>query len=112
MTEEQRQVILHASGPLTGVISLDGGTSRLISLEEGDTTGNLFGIALDLGTTTVVGLLIDLITGEVIKRASTLNRQITLGEELVTRIAIGRKEDGRAELGRRLLEVSMRSSIS
>lgn len=98
MTEEQRQVILHANGPLTGVISLDGGTSRLISLEEGDTTGSLFGIALDLGTTTVVGLLIDLITGEVIRRASTLNRQITLGEELVTRIAIGRKEDGRAEL--------------
>ena len=98
MTEEQRAYIINSSGPLTGVIAEEGGTKRLIALEEGDTTGSLFGIALDLGTTTVVGLLIDLLTGEVIRRASTLNRQITLGEELVTRIAIGRQEEGRLEL--------------
>lgn len=98
MDEEQRRIIFNAAGPLTGTISDVFGEPRLIALEEGDTTRAMSGIALDLGTTTVVGLLIDLVTGEVIRKASTLNRQITLGEELVTRIAIGRKEEGRAEL--------------
>lgn len=98
LDEKQREVILTTSGPLTAILAKNGEDSKLIALEEGDTTKTLFGIALDLGTTTVVGLLIDLLTGEVIRRASTLNRQITLGEELVTRIAIGRKEEGRADL--------------
>lgn len=98
MTEEQRTLVNNSAGLVTGVISFTEGTSRLIALEEGDTTGTLFGVAIDLGTTTIAGLLTDLITGEVICRASTLNRQITLGEELVTRIAIGRREEGRVEL--------------
>jgi uncharacterized 2Fe-2S/4Fe-4S cluster protein (DUF4445 family) len=48
--------------------------------------GPLYGVAVDLGTTTVVGSLVDLQTGKVIDTKSTLNRQITYGEELITRI--------------------------
>ncbi|MGV8109888.1 ASKHA domain-containing protein [Methanospirillum sp.] len=98
MNENQRDLIINSAHPLTATLYKKTEESLLIALEEQDTTERLFGIALDLGTTTVVGLLVDLLTGEIIKKASTLNRQITLGEELVTRIAIGRKEEGRKEL--------------
>jgi uncharacterized 2Fe-2S/4Fe-4S cluster protein (DUF4445 family) len=41
---------------------------------------------VDLGTTTVVGCLVDLQTGKVLGTESTLNKQITYGEELMTRM--------------------------
>ena len=49
---------------------------RIIAIEPGDTTDQLFGLAIDLGTTTVSGLLIDLNTGETVAEASTYNGQI------------------------------------
>ncbi len=48
--------------------------------------GPKFGIAVDIGTTTVVASLIDLATGEVRETASALNAQIALGDNVVTRI--------------------------
>lgn len=98
LDDEQKKSILNTAESQTAVLYENDDQVRVLFLQPGDTTGSLYGIALDLGTTTVVGILVDLLTGEVIKKASTLNRQITLGEELVTRIAIGRKEKGRTDL--------------
>ena len=67
-------------------------------IEDGDTTARNYGVALDLGTTTVVGVLIDLNKGTVCAEASVLNRQITHGEELLTRIALAKKPPGREKL--------------
>src|SRR6516165_11696474 len=47
----------------------------LIAVEAGDTTDRRFGIAFDLGTTTVVATLLDLSTGTPVAVASTLNKQ-------------------------------------
>lgn len=44
------------------------------------------GAAIDIGTTTVVVLLVDLQTGDVISRASAFNRQMDLGDDVLTRI--------------------------
>jgi len=47
--------------------------------------------AVDVGTTTVVVLLVDLITGEVLSRAGAFNEQIRFGDNVITRIeAAGR----------------------
>jgi uncharacterized 2Fe-2S/4Fe-4S cluster protein (DUF4445 family) len=70
----------------------------VMKIESGDTTGNNYGLAVDLGTTTVVGILVNLITGETCAQASALNRQITYGEELLTRIAAAKQPGGRARL--------------
>ncbi|MEI6075759.1 MAG: ASKHA domain-containing protein [Verrucomicrobiota bacterium] len=43
--------------------------------------------AIDVGTTTVVVLLVDLITGTVLSRAGAFNEQITFGDNVITRIA-------------------------
>lgn len=49
-------------------------------------TAEPLGLALDLGSATVAGLLVDLATGEILGRAAGLNRQTVLGEDVVTRI--------------------------
>jgi uncharacterized 2Fe-2S/4Fe-4S cluster protein (DUF4445 family) len=47
--------------------------------------------AVDIGTTTVVVLLVDLTTGEVLSRAGAFNEQIRFGDNVVTRIEAARK---------------------
>ncbi|MCG8510365.1 MAG: ASKHA domain-containing protein, partial [Rhodospirillales bacterium] len=45
-----------------------------------------FGVAIDVGTTTVALLLVDLRDGRIVARASTLNAQVQLGDNVLTRI--------------------------
>ena len=45
------------------------GKTRIINLQPGDTSGRSFAIAMDIGTTTVYGQVIDLISGAVRGRA-------------------------------------------
>jgi uncharacterized 2Fe-2S/4Fe-4S cluster protein (DUF4445 family) len=67
----------------------------LIDVEPGDTTGRLFGIAFDLGTTTVVATLLDLSTGAPVAVQSMLNPQQPFGADVITRIS-AIMMDGRA----------------
>ncbi len=46
--------------------------------------------AVDIGTTTVVVLLVDLVTGEILSRAGAFNEQIRFGDNVLTRIDVGR----------------------
>lgn len=46
------------------------------------------GAAIDIGTTTVVALLVDLHTGQVLAQAADFNQQINLGDDVVTRISL------------------------
>jgi uncharacterized 2Fe-2S/4Fe-4S cluster protein (DUF4445 family) len=59
----------------------------LIDVEPGDTTGRLFGLAFDLGTTTVVCTLLDLATGTPVAVRSMLNKQQPFGADVITRIS-------------------------
>jgi uncharacterized 2Fe-2S/4Fe-4S cluster protein (DUF4445 family) len=59
----------------------------LIDVQAGDTTGRLYGVAFDLGTTTVVATLLDLSTGTPLAVASMLNKQQPFGADVITRIS-------------------------
>ena len=59
----------------------------LIAVEPGDTTGRAFGLAFDLGTTTVVATLLDLTTGTPVAVESMLNRQQPFGADVIARIS-------------------------
>ncbi len=61
--------------------------TELISVEPGDTTGTAYGVAYDLGTTTVVATLMDLTTGAPIAVASMLNQQQPFGADVISRIS-------------------------
>ncbi len=59
---------------------------RLIDFEPGNTESECFGIALDVGTTTLVGMLLDSNRGKELAVASRLNPQTGFGDDVVTRI--------------------------
>jgi uncharacterized 2Fe-2S/4Fe-4S cluster protein (DUF4445 family) len=59
----------------------------LIDVEPGDTTGARYAIAFDLGTTTVVGTLLDVGTGTPMAVTSMLNAQQPFGGDVITRIS-------------------------
>ncbi|MCP4377272.1 MAG: DUF4445 domain-containing protein, partial [bacterium] len=59
---------------------------RLMDFEPGDTTAQCYGAAFDIGTTTLVGSLLDLNTGDEIAIASAINPQTSLGDDVLSRI--------------------------
>jgi uncharacterized 2Fe-2S/4Fe-4S cluster protein (DUF4445 family) len=59
----------------------------LVGVEPGDTTHRCFGVAFDLGTTTVVANLLDVTTGTPVAVRSALNRQQPFGGDVITRIS-------------------------
>ncbi len=60
---------------------------RLVDVEPGDTSDTRYGIAFDLGTTTVVATLLDLSTGTPAAVRSMLNAQQPFGADVITRIS-------------------------
>jgi uncharacterized 2Fe-2S/4Fe-4S cluster protein (DUF4445 family) len=58
---------------------------ELLSLEGGDRRDRAYGVAFDVGTTSVVGYLIDLFTGREIARSSRLNGQQPWGADVISR---------------------------
>jgi uncharacterized 2Fe-2S/4Fe-4S cluster protein (DUF4445 family) len=72
-----------AKGEVT-VVTFQG---RPLAVERGDTTAMGFGIAIDVGTTSVVTTLLELASGEVMASVSSLNPQATFGGDLMSRIA-------------------------
>ena len=66
----------------------------LVAVEPGDTTERLFGIAYDLGTTTVVATLLDLTTGTPVAVESMLNKQQPFGADVITRISATMMDPG------------------
>ncbi len=67
---------------------------RIIGVEPGDTTDRLYGLAVDIGTTTVGGVLIDLNSGEIIAEASGYNSQVGYGEDVISRMIYAARPGG------------------
>ena len=84
---------------ITATLSRTNTPPEIINIESDDRTSSNYGLAIDVGTTTIVALLSDLTSGQVLGEASVLNKQITYGETLLARIAFSRKaHDGLQKL--------------
>jgi uncharacterized 2Fe-2S/4Fe-4S cluster protein (DUF4445 family) len=92
VSEEIYNTITSMKEPMTATLSMMKTPPEVISIEPGDRTHSNYGLAIDVGTTTIVALIVDLTTGEILGNSSGLNRQITYGETLLTRIAFSRKD--------------------
>jgi uncharacterized 2Fe-2S/4Fe-4S cluster protein (DUF4445 family) len=76
----------------------DVGKTRIINIQPGDTTNESYAIAMDIGTTTVYGQVIDLISGEVLAEHGEFNGQISYGEDVISRIVYAEKPGGLAKI--------------
>jgi uncharacterized 2Fe-2S/4Fe-4S cluster protein (DUF4445 family) len=78
---------------------------HLVALEPGDTTSEAYGVAVDVGTTTVVATLMDLTTGSAVAVSSNLNGQAPFGADVISRIGRTRSDEtAAAELQRTVVE--------
>jgi len=59
---------------------------RIISVEEGNTENAIYGFSVDIGTSKIVGYLVDLTSGNIISIKSLENPQIMHGEDILSRI--------------------------
>ena len=80
------------------------GKNEIINLEPFDTSDRSFAIAVDIGTTTVFGQVLDLHTGDVLAEQGEFNSQISYGEDVISRIIFAEKGDGLEILHQKVLE--------
>jgi len=76
----------------------EGEKTKLINIEPGDTTQQNYAVAIDIGTTTVWGQLLDLNTGDILAQHAEYNAQISYGEDVISRIVYSQKPGGRQKL--------------
>ena len=93
---------------VTVIIETDpaGGPARLVNVlpchfNESDP---MWGVAIDIGTTTVSLWMVDLITGKVRAQVAEYNGQIARGEDVISRIIFASKNGGENEMRERVLE--------
>ncbi|MDJ0994168.1 MAG: ASKHA domain-containing protein [Dinoroseobacter sp.] len=74
---------------------------RITAYWPGFFEGPIYGLAVDLGSTTIAGHLCDLSTGEVVAATGLMNPQIRFGEDLMSRVSYAMlNEGGAAEMTR------------
>ncbi len=76
----------------------DVGKTRIINVQPGNTSDKNYAIAMDIGTTTIYGQVIDLISGKVLAEHGEFNGQISYGEDVISRIVYAEKPGGLAKI--------------
>jgi uncharacterized 2Fe-2S/4Fe-4S cluster protein (DUF4445 family) len=69
-----------------GLVTATIAGGHVVGVAPGDLSRSCYGIAFDVGTTTVVGTLIDLTTGRERATTAMLNPQVTYGADVISRI--------------------------
>jgi uncharacterized 2Fe-2S/4Fe-4S cluster protein (DUF4445 family) len=78
----------------TATLAKHGGLRRILQIEPGDTTEKHYGLAVDVGTTTVVAQLIHLKSGNVLGVAGSHNLQARFGEDVISRMVYACGKEG------------------
>jgi uncharacterized 2Fe-2S/4Fe-4S cluster protein (DUF4445 family) len=80
------------------------GKNQIVHIEPGDTTDRNFAVAMDIGTTTIYGEVLDLHAGEVLSSYGDFNGQISYGEDVISRIMFSEKKGGLEILQKKVVE--------
>lgn len=81
---------------VTCAIHTDGPDTRILHVWPGYYDGAIYGLAVDVGSTTIAGHLCDLQTGEVAASVGLMNPQIRFGEDLMSRVSYAMMNPGGA----------------
>jgi len=77
---------------LTATLGHRGGTTEVVQVERGDHQRSSYGVAVDIGTSTIVAHLVNLETSETLDAEACYNSQMTYGEEVTRRIIHAERE--------------------
>ncbi|MDP2981182.1 MAG: ASKHA domain-containing protein, partial [Candidatus Omnitrophota bacterium] len=73
-------------------------TTEVVLIEPGNRAKENFGIAVDIGTTTIVAYLVDLNSQKVLGSKASYNPQVDFGEDVISRIIFAQQEKGLEKL--------------
>ena len=96
---QKMQPILRKGGwKVTCAVHLgdDENAPRIMHIWPGYYEGTVYGLAVDLGSTTIAAHLCDLQTGEVVASSGVMNPQIRFGEDLMSRVSYSMMNAGGA----------------
>lgn len=91
-------VVREEKGEITIVVFRSGQSWTIIDVKEAKAAKNIYGLACDIGTTTVVLYLVELTSGKILSTASSYNQQLKCGEDIISRINYAQKPDRLQEL--------------
>lgn len=91
-------------GRLTATVAPRSGVHEVLYVERGDTSDRNFGLALDVGTTTVVAHLVDLTSGTTREASAKYNSQIRYGADVVSRVNYARQPGGSEALHQAVIQ--------
>ena len=91
-------------GRVTAVVAPRSDVHEVLYVERGDTADRNLGLALDIGTTTVVGHLVDLTSGTTREAAAKYNSQIKYGADVISRINSGRQPGGAERMHQAIIQ--------
>ncbi|MCF6326664.1 MAG: ASKHA domain-containing protein [Devosiaceae bacterium] len=102
-----QSTLVEADWKITLAVDLSGERPELIALYP-DYCEKLFGLAVDIGSTTVAAHLVDLMSGEILASSGRANPQIRFGEDLMSRVSYVMMNDG----GQEILTRTIRDAIN
>ncbi len=71
---------------VTALLGWRSGTIEVVDIEPGNSSAHNYGVAIDIGTTTVVAHLVDLKTSETLATKAKYNSQVSFGEDVIARM--------------------------
>lgn len=86
------------------LIKQEDGQSVLLDLWDDLEDHPIFGLAMDIGTTTVSAVIVNIETGEIISKASSGNGQVRYGADIINRIVEATKKGGLEKLQKAIIE--------
>jgi uncharacterized 2Fe-2S/4Fe-4S cluster protein (DUF4445 family) len=92
------RLLRQSNWELTVTLGDRNGTTEVVLVEPGDRSNANFGIALDIGTTTIVAYLVNLKNQKVLGAKASYNPQVDFGEDVISRIIYAQKEEGLEKL--------------
>ena len=98
------RVLTESGFEVTATVGRRGATTEVVQVDAGDTTGDSFGLAVDIGTTTLVVQLIDLNSGKIVDSEAKYNSQMKYGEDYIRRIMYSEEHNALAEMQRLLVD--------
>ncbi len=101
LREQDFQVTATLSRPVR-----EGNKTGIINVHPGNTTDQNYAVAMDIGTTTIYGQILDLNSGQVLSEYGDFNAQMSYGEDIISRIVYAEKGNGLQELNQAVLKTA------
>jgi len=98
MLSKLSRVLRDGQWKVTVSVFTYGEVLEVLDMFPGNTTKARYGAAVDIGTTTVVVYLVDMMHGHIIGTASTFNSQVKCGDDVITRIVYATEKNGLKEI--------------